>query len=99
MTPPPPPREKSRAATAARSSLACGSSARVSATSSCRASDERSKVCQALLRRRPFTPQAPLEQLAGDVPPAEPERQREREDEPAERDPERDEHHLLADPE
>src|ERR1043166_5199805 len=43
--------------------------------------------------------QPALEQFARDRPAAEPEGQRQREDETAERDAERDQHHLLADAE
>src|SRR5215510_14386412 len=50
-----------------------------------------------LLRRRLGTAQPALENLAGDGAAAQPEGQRERQHHAAERDAERDEHHLLAD--
>src|SRR3989454_153403 len=59
----------------------------------------RLQVSEAFLRRRRLAPQATPEQVGRDVTAAEAEGQGERQDQPAERDPERDQHHLLADPE
>src|SRR5690349_6687014 len=54
---------------------------------------------QALLRRRLLAPEPAREQLGRDVTAAEAERERKRQHDAAERDPERDEDHLLADAE
>src|SRR5947208_3643987 len=98
------------AATVATSSRASGSREVAWATSFSRPPDgasgrdaeeprpaRRLQVGQALARGGRIAPQTPLEELAGEAAAAEPERKREREDEPAEGDAEGDQHHLLAD--